>query len=135
MADAWRMNSIFRPIDLFLPTISPSTLRIFRMRMVPDTSSETGVLASGRTAGVDRTEASQVRFASGAMERENGMPSKRQYGSSKLFQPYRVVGQVASDVPFCVLALDQTLHLVVAIGKAFQIFDVRSLPIISVVYH
>ena len=68
------------------------------------------------------------------LDRDKGMLSKRQYGSSKLFQPYRVVGQVASDVPFCVLALDQTLHLVVAIGKAFQIFDVCRLRNISLMY-
>ena len=49
--------------------------------------------------------------------------------SSRIFQPFRAIGHVTSDVPFCVQARGSEFFVTVAVGHCFQIYDCAHLQL------
>jgi hypothetical protein len=44
---------------------------------------------------------------------------------SQLFQPFRCIGHITSNVPVAMTKLGQANFVAVSIGKAFQVYNVR----------
>ncbi|CCE61880.1 hypothetical protein TPHA_0B02080 [Tetrapisispora phaffii CBS 4417] len=51
---------------------------------------------------------------------------------SKIFSPYRVIGNVSNYVPFSVGTLGSTFYIVTSVGKSFQIYDANNLHLLFV---
>lgn len=65
------------------------------------------------------------------------MDLKRRRGTapqrpSRIFSPFRSLGNVTNDVPFAVGTLGSTFYLVTSVGKSFQIFDAATLHLLFV---
>lgn len=65
--------------------------------------------------------------------------NKRRKGSlhadvrvSKVFAPFRTVGNVSNGVPFAVGTLGSTFYIVTSVGKSFQIYDANNLHLLFV---
>ena len=58
-------------------------------------------------------------------------PPKSVY-SSKIFAPFRVVGNVSNGTPFAVGTLGSTFYIVTSVGKSFQIYDANTLHLLFV---
>ena len=52
--------------------------------------------------------------------------------SSKIFAPFRVVGNVSNGIPFAVGTLGATFYIVTSVGKSFQIYDANTLHLLFV---
>lgn len=52
--------------------------------------------------------------------------------SSKVFAPFRVVGNVSNSVPFAIGTLGSTFYIVTSVGKSFQIYDANNLHLLFV---
>lgn len=52
--------------------------------------------------------------------------------ASRIFSPYRVVGNVSTHVPFAVGTLGTTFYIVTSVGRSFQIFDANNLHLLFV---
>ncbi|CCF56015.1 hypothetical protein KAFR_0A05800 [Kazachstania africana CBS 2517] len=52
--------------------------------------------------------------------------------SSKIFSPFRVVGNVSNGTPFSVGTLGSTFYIVTSVGKTFQIYDANNLHLLFV---
>ncbi|CDH10921.1 probable U3 small nucleolar RNA-associated protein 21 [Zygosaccharomyces bailii ISA1307] len=52
--------------------------------------------------------------------------------SSRVFSPFRVVGNVTNAVPFAVGTLGTTFYIVTSVGKTFQIYDANNLHLLFV---
>lgn len=52
--------------------------------------------------------------------------------NSKVFSPFRVVGNVSNTVPFAVGTLGSTFYIVTSVGKSFQIYDASNLHLLFV---
>jgi U3 small nucleolar RNA-associated protein 21 len=53
--------------------------------------------------------------------------SKPNYKGSRIFQPYRVIGHVITDIPFVLQMRGTELFVLVSVGRAFQIYNVAHL--------
>lgn len=51
---------------------------------------------------------------------------------SKLFAPFRVIGNVSNGVPFAIGTLGSTFYIVTSVGRAFQIYDASNLHLLFV---
>ncbi|CUM66220.1 uncharacterized protein PRCAT00003880001 [Priceomyces carsonii] len=51
---------------------------------------------------------------------------------SKIFSPFRVLGNVTNETPFAVGSLGSTFFIVTSIGRVFQIYDVATLHLLFV---
>lgn len=51
---------------------------------------------------------------------------------SKVFSPFRVLGNVSNDVPFALGTLGSTFYVVTSVGRSFQIYDVSTLHLLFV---
>lgn len=58
-------------------------------------------------------------------------PAKSVY-ASRIFAPFRVVGNVSNEVPFAVGTLGSTFYIVTSVGKSFQIYDANTLHLLFV---
>lgn len=57
---------------------------------------------------------------------------KRSANSSRIFSPFRVVGNVSNGIPFAVGTLGSTFYIVTSVGKSFQIYDASNLHLLFV---
>lgn len=57
---------------------------------------------------------------------------KNKYRASKVFSPFRIVGNVSNNVPFAVGTLGTTFYIVTSVGKTFQIYDANNLHLLFV---
>ena len=57
---------------------------------------------------------------------------KSQIAGSKVFAPFRVVGNVSNSVPFAVGTLGSTFYIATSVGKSFQIYDANNLHLLFV---
>jgi len=51
---------------------------------------------------------------------------------SKIFSPYRALGNVSNEIPFAVGTLGSTYYIVTSVGRTFQIYDVATLHLLFV---
>lgn len=51
---------------------------------------------------------------------------------SKIFSPFRVLGNVSNQIPFAVGTLGQTFYIVTSVGRSFQIYDANTLHLLFV---
>lgn len=52
--------------------------------------------------------------------------------SSKIFSPFRVLGNVSNETPFAVGTLGSTFYIVTSIGRSFQIYEAATLHLLFV---
>lgn len=52
--------------------------------------------------------------------------------ASKIFSPFRVIGNVSNDTPFAVGTLGSTFYIVTSVGRSFQIYDANTLHLLFV---
>ena len=50
--------------------------------------------------------------------------------ASKIFSPFRVIGNVSNGTPFAVGTLGTTFYIVTSVGKSFQIYDANNLHLL-----
>ncbi|CCH46115.1 putative WD repeat-containing protein [Wickerhamomyces ciferrii] len=58
--------------------------------------------------------------------------SKASKKGSKIFSPFRVIGNVSNDTPFAVGTLGSTFYIVTSVGRSFQIYDANTLHLLFV---
>ena len=59
-------------------------------------------------------------------------PTQSVVKASKVFSPFRVIGNVSNGVPFAVGTLGSTFYISTAIGNSFQIYDANNLHLLFV---
>ena len=52
--------------------------------------------------------------------------------NSKIFSPFRIIGNVSNGVPFATGTLGSTFYIVTCVGKTFQIYDANTLHLLFV---
>lgn len=52
--------------------------------------------------------------------------------ASRIFSPFRVIGNVSNGVPFAVGTLGTTFYIVTSVGRSFQIYDANNLHLLFV---
>lgn len=57
---------------------------------------------------------------------------QRNVHASKVFAPFRVIGNVSNGTPFAVGTLGSTFYIVTSVGKSFQIYDANTLHLLFV---
>lgn len=65
----------------------------------------------------------------------NGKPlleKPKSKSSSKIFSPFRVIGNVSNETPFALGTLGSTFYVVTSVGRSFQIYDVATLHLLFV---
>lgn len=67
-----------------------------------------------------------------AKKRKLESSSKSQVAGSKLFAPFRVIGNVSNGVPFAIGTLGSTFYIVTSVGRSFQIYDASNLHLLFV---
>lgn len=67
-----------------------------------------------------------------AKKRKLEKPNGRVESGSKLFAPFRVLGNVSNGVPYAVGTLGSTFYIVTSVGKTFQIYDASNLHLLFV---
>lgn len=71
------------------------------------------------------------------VEPTNKKPKTTQNGSvspkpSRVFSPFRVLGNVSNEIPFALGTLGSTFYVVTSVGRSFQIYDVATLHLLFV---
>ncbi|AMD19947.1 HCL204Cp [Eremothecium sinecaudum] len=51
---------------------------------------------------------------------------------SKVFSPFRIIGNVSNEIPFAIGTLGSTFYIATSIGKSFQIYDASNLHLLFV---
>lgn len=51
---------------------------------------------------------------------------------SRIYSPFRVIGNVSNDIPFAVGTLGSTFYIVTSVGRSFQIYDANTLHLLFV---
>ena len=51
---------------------------------------------------------------------------------SKIFSPFRVLGNVTDSTPFAIGTLGSTFYAVTSVGRSFQIYDLATLHLLFV---
>lgn len=59
------------------------------------------------------------------------LTSTKRY-ASKIFSPFRVIGNVSNGTPFAVGSLGSTFYIVTSVGKSFQIYDANNLHLLFI---
>lgn len=62
----------------------------------------------------------------------NGVDSKKLSKPSKIFSPFRVLGNVTDATPFAIGTLGSTFYAVTSVGRSFQIYDLATLHLLFV---
>ncbi len=57
---------------------------------------------------------------------------KRAARPSKIYSPFRVIGNVSNDIPFAIGTLGATFYIVTSVGRSFQIYDANTLHLLFV---
>ncbi|KAK6458705.1 U3 snoRNP protein [Scheffersomyces xylosifermentans] len=52
--------------------------------------------------------------------------------ASKIFSPFRVLGNVSNETPFAIGTLGSTFYIVTSVGRSFQIYDAATLHLLFV---
>ncbi|KAK6201040.1 Utp21 specific WD40 associated putative domain-containing protein [Scheffersomyces amazonensis] len=52
--------------------------------------------------------------------------------ASRIFSPFRVLGNVSNEIPFAIGTLGSTFYVVTSVGRSFQIYDVATLHLLFV---
>ncbi|GEQ69511.1 hypothetical protein JCM33374_g3183 [Metschnikowia sp. JCM 33374] len=55
--------------------------------------------------------------------------------ASRIFSPFRALGNVTNEIPFAVGSLGATFYLVTSVGRSFQIYDAANLHLLFVSQH
>ena len=63
---------------------------------------------------------------------DNRSGTKTNVYASRIFSPFRVVGNVSNGTPFAVGTLGSTFYIVTSVGKTFQIYDANNLHLLFV---
>lgn len=63
---------------------------------------------------------------------DNGASTTVVTRPSKVFSPFRVLGNVSNDVPFALGTLGSTFYVVTSVGRSFQIYDVSTLHLLFI---
>lgn len=58
--------------------------------------------------------------------------SKKTVRPSKIFSPFRVLGNVSNEIPFALGTLGSTFYMVTSVGRSFQIYDAATLHLLFV---
>ncbi|KAI5960133.1 UTP21 [Candida pseudojiufengensis] len=58
--------------------------------------------------------------------------SQKQSRPSKIFSPFRVLGNVTDSTPFAIGNLGSTFYVVTSVGRSFQIYDIATLHLLFV---
>lgn len=56
----------------------------------------------------------------------------KQHKPSRIFSPFRVVGNVSNETPFAIGTLGSTFYIVTSVGRSFQIYDAATLHLLFV---
>ncbi|KAH3683761.1 hypothetical protein WICPIJ_005280 [Wickerhamomyces pijperi] len=59
-------------------------------------------------------------------------PMVKKAKTSKIFSPFRVIGNVSNDIPFAIGTLGSTFYIATSVGKSFQIYDANNLHLLFV---
>ncbi|KAG7195828.1 uncharacterized protein KQ657_002213 [Scheffersomyces spartinae] len=59
-------------------------------------------------------------------------PIEKNLKASKIFSPFRVVGNVTNETPFALGTLGSTFYIVTSVGRSFQIYDAATLHLLFV---
>lgn len=59
-------------------------------------------------------------------------PDEVRKSASKIFSPFRIIGNVTNEIPFAVGTLGSTYYIVTCVGKSFQIYDANNLHLLFV---
>lgn len=62
----------------------------------------------------------------------NHVQESRTLRKSKIFSPFRVLGNVSNEIPFAVGTLGSTFYVVTSVGRTFHIYDVSNLHLLFV---
>lgn len=60
---------------------------------------------------------------------------KRVARPSKIFSPFRSLGNVSNEIPFAIGTLGATFYIVTSVGRSFQIYDAATLHLLFVSQH
>mmetsp|Transcript_3085 Transcript_3085/g.3669 ORF Transcript_3085/g.3669 Transcript_3085/m.3669 type:complete len:952 (-) Transcript_3085:26-2881(-) len=67
-----------------------------------------------------------------ALTLSNGSSSKSTPKPSKIYSPFRIIGNVSNDIPFAIGTLGSTFYIVTSVGRSFQIYDAATLHLLFV---
>ena len=62
----------------------------------------------------------------------NGSRSKSAPKPSKIYSPFRIIGNVSNDIPFAIGTFRSTFYIVTSVGRSFQIYDAATLHLLFV---
>lgn len=65
-------------------------------------------------------------------KRKLDSPNRGSPAGSKVFAPFRVIGNISNRTPFAVGTLGSTFYIVTSVGKSFQIYDANNLHLLFV---
>lgn len=65
-------------------------------------------------------------------KKQRTQPPKAVAAPSKIFSPFRALGNVSNEVPFAVGTLGATFYIVTSVGRSFQIYDAATLHLLFV---
>lgn len=65
-------------------------------------------------------------------KRRKVSPVEKKVRASKIFSPFRVVGNVTNETPFALGTLGSTFYVVTSVGRSFQIYDAATLHLLFV---
>ncbi|CDO92142.1 unnamed protein product [Kluyveromyces dobzhanskii CBS 2104] len=69
----------------------------------------------------------------GALKKQRvGSANSVRKHASRIFSPYRVVGNVSTNIPYAIGTLGTTFYIVTSVGRSFQIFDANNLHLLFV---
>lgn len=60
------------------------------------------------------------------------LENSKSVAASKVFSPFRIVGNVSNNVPFAIGTLGSTFYICTSVGKTFQIYDANTLHLLFV---
>lgn len=66
------------------------------------------------------------------LTKKRKVEAQKSVPSSKVFAPFRVVGNVSNGTPFAIGTLGSTFYIVTSVGKSFQIYDANTLHLLFV---
>ncbi|ORY08146.1 Utp21-domain-containing protein [Basidiobolus meristosporus CBS 931.73] len=65
-------------------------------------------------------------------KRKTGDKKPKLTGAPRIFQPFRAIGYITNDLPFCIQSRGQAFFLTTSIGKTFQIYDMAKMNLLFV---
>lgn len=67
-----------------------------------------------------------------SMEKRRRTDVQRKPRASKVFSPFRALGNVTNEIPLAIGTLGSTFYIVTSVGKSFQIYDAATLHLLFV---